>query len=55
MCLNQYPQTNQTRSSYGADLLPNQTHLVFMNTPTKWATLKVRVKVRVRVDRENDT
>ena len=43
MCLNQYPQTNQTRNSYGADLLPNQTHLVFMNTPTKWAT---RVRVR---------
>ena len=39
MWLNQYPQTNQTRNSYGADLLPNQTHLVFMNTPTKWATL----------------
>ena len=43
MCLNQYPQTNQTRNSYGADLLPNQTHLVFMNTLTQWFRVRVRV------------
>ena len=47
MYLNQYPQTNQTRNSYGADLLPNQMHLVFMNTPTNWARVRVRVRVRL--------
>ena len=38
MCLNQYPQSNQTRDGYGVNLLPNQTHLDSMNMPHKWGT-----------------
>ena len=47
MCLNQYPQINQTLDRYGANLLPNQTQLDSMHMPHKWALLRAQTSIEL--------